>query len=112
MRGDRVATVVVAGDPARTGEAVASGAGRGVETAVRRGVVEVREVTRNGTLVRTARCTATRVPAPVEQPVPRGAAAERPLRDDPEVQRRLSTLRSTPPVGRHPPGGPSIGTRA
>ncbi len=60
-----------AGDTTGTYEVVGSGAGRRVETAVRRGVVEVSEVTRNGTVVRTDRFTANRVPALVEQPVPR-----------------------------------------
>ncbi|WP_432119901.1 hypothetical protein [Streptomyces sp. bgisy032] len=63
--------VVDAGDTTGTYEVVGSGAGRRVETAVRRGVVEVSEVTRNGTVVRTDRFTANRVPALVEQPVPR-----------------------------------------
>ena len=48
VKGDRVETVVDAGDATRTYEVVASGAGRRVETAVRRGVVEVSEVTRWG----------------------------------------------------------------
>ncbi|MEU7645700.1 hypothetical protein [Streptomyces huasconensis] len=87
MKGDRVEIVVDAGDTTRTYEVVASRAGRRVETAVRRGVVEVSEVTRTGTVVRTARFMATRVLALVEQPVPREDASEataRPLREDPE----------------------------
>jgi hypothetical protein len=62
-----------------------------VETAIRRGVVEVSEVTRNGTAVRTARFMANRVLALVEQPVPREDSSERsghggrPLREDPET---------------------------
>lgn len=71
MKGDRVEIVVDAGDSTRTYEVVATRAGRRVETAVRRGVVEVSEVTRSGTVVRTARFMATRVLALVEQPVPR-----------------------------------------
>ncbi len=75
-----------AGDTTRTYEVVASRAGRRVETAVRRGVVEVSEVTRGGGVVRTARFMATRVLALVEQPVPREDTAEarRPLGEDPE----------------------------
>ncbi|MCF3137405.1 MULTISPECIES: hypothetical protein [Streptomyces] len=90
MKGDRVEIVVDAGDTTRTYEVVASRAGRRVETAVRRGVVEVSEVTRSGTVVRTARFMANRVLALVEQPVPREDSSEkrehsgRPLRDDPE----------------------------
>lgn len=71
MKGDRVEIVVDAGDTTRTYEVVASRAGRRVETAVRRGVVEVSEVTRTGTAVRTARFMANRVLALVEHPVPR-----------------------------------------
>lgn len=48
VKGDRVGIVVDAGDTTRTYEVVASGASRRVETAVRRGVVEVSEVTRWG----------------------------------------------------------------
>lgn len=45
MKGDRVEMAVDAGEPTRTHEVVAGRAGRRVETAVRRGVVEVSEVT-------------------------------------------------------------------
>jgi hypothetical protein len=91
VKGDRVEIVVDAGDTTRTYEVVASRAGRRVETAVRRGVVEVSEVTRSGSVVRTARFMATRVLALVEQPVPREDSSERsghtghPLREDPET---------------------------
>ncbi|MGI5400208.1 hypothetical protein ACQEVG_12250 [Streptomyces sp. CA-135486] len=93
MKGDRVETAVEAGDTTRTEEVVASRAGRRVETAVRTGVVEVSEVTwgrlpaavGGGSVVRTARFMATRVPAPVEQPVPREDSSERPLREDPKA---------------------------
>ncbi|MDX6356864.1 MAG: hypothetical protein QOF98_3767 [Streptomyces sp.] len=71
MKGDRVEIVVDAGDTTRTYEVIATRAGRRVETQVRRGVVEVSEVTRNGTVIRTARFMANRVLALVEQPVPR-----------------------------------------
>nr|WP_202432556.1 hypothetical protein [Streptomyces sp. SID7804] len=77
VKGDRVEIVVDAGDTTRTYEVVASRAGRRVETAVRRGVVEVSEVTRTGAVVRTARFMATRVLALVEQPVPREEGAEK-----------------------------------
>ncbi len=77
MKGDRVEIVVDAGDTTRTYEVVATRAGRRVETAVRRGVVEVSEVTRSGTAVRTARFMANRVLALVEQPVPREDPGER-----------------------------------
>ncbi|MGV9317186.1 hypothetical protein ACWDR0_34195 [Streptomyces sp. NPDC003691] len=85
MKGDRVEIVVDAGDSTRTYEVVASRAGRRVETAVRRGVVEVSEVTRTGVVVRTARFMANRVLALVEQPVPRDDPSERPLRETPQT---------------------------
>lgn len=68
MKGDRVEIVVDAGETTRVYEIVATKAGRRVETAVRRGVVEVTEVTRSGVVVRTARFMATRVIALVEHP--------------------------------------------
>ncbi|MFG2297583.1 hypothetical protein [Streptomyces sp. NPDC048603] len=78
-KGDKVEIVVDAGDTTRTYEVAATRAGRRVETAVRRGVVEVSEVTRSGRPVRTARFMANRVVALVEQPLPGG-----PLGDDPQ----------------------------
>jgi hypothetical protein len=50
VKGDRVEMVVDAVDTTRTYEVVASRAGRRVETTVRRGVAEVSEVTRWGSL--------------------------------------------------------------
>ncbi|RFS87126.1 hypothetical protein D0T12_02430 [Actinomadura spongiicola] len=70
MKGDRVEIVIDAGgEGTRTYEVVASRAGRRVEIANRRGVVEVSEVTRTGTAVRTARFMSSRVLALVEHPV-------------------------------------------
>ncbi|GAA2481371.1 hypothetical protein ACFW9F_17070 [Streptomyces sp. NPDC059506] len=77
MKGDRTEIVVDAGDTTRTYEVVATRAGRRVESAVRRGVVEVSEVTRSGSVVRTARFMASRVLALVEYPVPREEGEER-----------------------------------
>jgi hypothetical protein len=68
MKGDRVEIVIDAGDGTRAYEVTASRAGRRVEITNRRGVVEVSEVTRTGTPVRTARFMATRVVALVEYP--------------------------------------------
>jgi hypothetical protein len=68
MKGDRVEIVIDAGDGTRAYEVTASKAGRRVEINNRRGVVEVSEVTRTGTPVRTARFMATRVVALVEYP--------------------------------------------
>ncbi|WP_433465220.1 hypothetical protein [Spirillospora sp. CA-128828] len=73
MKGDWVEIVVDAGgDGTRTYEVAASRAGRRVEIASRRGVVEVSEVTRTGTAVRTARFMASRVLALVEHPTEPG----------------------------------------
>jgi hypothetical protein len=69
MRGDRVEIVVDAGDTTRTYEVVATRAGRRVEVSIGRGVVEVVEVTRTGSPVRTARFMASKVLALVEHPV-------------------------------------------
>jgi hypothetical protein len=68
MKGDRVEVVVDAGDTTRTYEITATRAGRRVEVTIGRGVVEVVEVTRTGTPVRTARFMASRVLALVEHP--------------------------------------------
>jgi hypothetical protein len=68
VKGDRVEVVVDTGDGAKTYEVSATKAGRRVEVSTIRGVVEVNEVTRTGTLVRTARFMASRVIALVEHP--------------------------------------------
>jgi hypothetical protein len=77
MKGDRVEIVVDSGGDLRTYEIVATRMGRRVETTIGRGVVEVAEVTRGGTTVRSARFMASRVVALVEHPV-----ASAPLADD------------------------------
>jgi hypothetical protein len=69
MKGDWVEIVIDAGEATRMYEVVATKAGRRVEITTRRGVVEVSEVTRNGSPVRTARFMASRVLALVEHPV-------------------------------------------
>jgi hypothetical protein len=68
MKGDRVEIVIDSGDGTRTYQVTATRAGRRVEIANRRGIVEVSEVTRSGTAVRTARFMASRVVALVEYP--------------------------------------------
>jgi hypothetical protein len=68
MKGDRVEIVVDAGDVTKTYEVVATRAGRRVEVLTRRGLVEVSELTRGGTTVRTARFMTSRVIALVEHP--------------------------------------------
>ena len=79
MKGDRVEIVVDAGDVTKTYDVQATKAGLRVEVVTRRGQVEVSELTRSGTAVRTARFMASRVIAVVEHPAggarvpPRGA---------------------------------------
>jgi hypothetical protein len=68
VKGDRVEIVVDTGDGAKTYEVSATRAGRRVDVSTVRGVVEVTEVTRTGTAVRTARFMASRVIALVEHP--------------------------------------------
>ncbi len=77
MKGDRVEIVVDAGGTTKTYEVEATRAGRRVETPHGRGIVEVTEVTRGGSPIRTARFMASRVLALVEHP-----AADSRLRDD------------------------------
>ena len=68
LRGDRVEIVIDAGGEAKTYEVTATRAGRRVDVRTGRGVVEVSELTRGGTPVRTARFMASRVLARVEHP--------------------------------------------
>jgi hypothetical protein len=68
VKGDRVEIVVDAGDGAQTYEIAATRAGRRVEVSTGRGLIEVVEVTRSGTPVRSGRFMASRVIALVEHP--------------------------------------------
>lgn len=68
MKGDRVEIVVDIGDRSSNYEIAATRAGRRVDVRIARGVVEVSEVTRTGTPVRTARFMANRLVALVEHP--------------------------------------------
>lgn len=68
MKGDRVEIVVDFGNGTRSYEVAATRAGRRVDVRIARGVVEVSEVTRTGTPVRTARFMANRTLALVEYP--------------------------------------------
>lgn len=95
MRGDRVEIVVDAGGQVRTYEVVATRNGRRVEVSTGRGIVEVTEVTRGGTTVRTARFMASRVLALVEHPAPR----TRPEDDGgPRARQRSSSAEPFPRV--------------
>jgi hypothetical protein len=68
MMGDSVEIVIDAGDSSRSYTIGATRAGRRVEISYGRGIVEVAEVTRGGTPVRTARFMSARVLALVEHP--------------------------------------------
>lgn len=70
MKGDRVEIVVDTGHGTQTFEIAATRAGRRLEVATARGVVEVTEVTRTGTPIRSGRFMASRVLALVEHPAP------------------------------------------
>ncbi|HYI66269.1 MAG TPA: hypothetical protein VEW95_05060 [Candidatus Limnocylindrales bacterium] len=86
MRGDRVEAVVDTGQGGtQTFEIVATRAGRRIEVTTARGVVEVSEVTRGGTPVRTGRFMASRLVALVEHPAAEGR--ERPV--DVSTRRRM-----------------------
>jgi hypothetical protein len=68
VKGDRVEVVVDTGGGTSTYDITATRAGRRVDITSGRGLVEVTEVTRGGTPVRTARFMANRVIALVEHP--------------------------------------------
>ena len=63
------------GQGVQTFEIVATRAGRRIEVTTARGIVEVTEVTRGGTPVRTGRFMATRLVALVEHPAQEGDGA-------------------------------------
>jgi hypothetical protein len=71
VKGDWVEIVIDAGGNTMNYEVKATRAGRRVEVVNRRGLIEVSEVTRGGTPVRTARFMSSRVLALVEHPAPR-----------------------------------------
>lgn len=68
MKGDRVEVVVDTGQGVQRFEIVARKAGRRLEVTTARGVVEISELTRSGTPVRTGRFMASRLVALVEHP--------------------------------------------
>jgi hypothetical protein len=75
MKGDRVEAVVDTGQGVQRFEIVATRAGRRIEVTTARGVVEVTEVTRSGTPVRTGRFMASRLVALVEHPAIEGGGS-------------------------------------
>jgi hypothetical protein len=76
MRGDTVEVVVDSGNGVLTYVLEATKAGRRLEISTSRGVLEVTEVTRTGTPIRSGRFMSSRVVAVVEHP----AAVVRPAR--------------------------------
>jgi hypothetical protein len=60
--------VIDSGEGTQTYEVAATRAGRRVDITNRRGIIEVSEVTRTGSPIRTARFMASRVVALVEHP--------------------------------------------
>jgi hypothetical protein len=80
VRGDRVEIVIDAGGEVRTYDIVATRNGRRVEINTSRGIVEVVEVTRSGTPVRSARFMSSRILALVEHPAVSGEPAVGDLR--------------------------------
>jgi hypothetical protein len=86
MKGDRVEIVIDAGGSTLTYQVEATRAGRRVDVTHGRGIVEVTEVTRGGTAVRTARFMAARVLALVEHP-----ASRRSLPDDEQAADLMRT---------------------
>ena len=79
MKGDWVEIVIDGGGSNTMNyEVKATRAGRRVEVVNRRGLIEVSEVTRGGTPVRTARFMSSRVLALVEHPAPRRPEPQRP----------------------------------
>jgi hypothetical protein len=76
MKGDRVEIVIDAGGMARTYDVVATRAGRRVEVTYGRAIVEVTELTRSGTPVRTARFMSARILALIEHPADRAPARQ------------------------------------
>jgi hypothetical protein len=77
MKGDWAEIVVDSGDGVLKYSIEATKAGRRVEVSTSRGVIEVTEVTRTGTPVRTGRFMAARVVALVEHPAATPPAARR-----------------------------------
>lgn len=105
MKGDRVEAVVDTGQGTQTFEIVASRAGRRIEVTTARGVVEVTEVTRSGTPVRTGRFMAARLIALVEHPAQEGDGG----RVDVETRRRMGATATG--RSRADRGDPQLGLR-
>ena len=86
MRGDHVEIVVDAGGTTLSYDIEATRAGRRVEVSQGRGIIEVTEVTRGGTPVRTGRFMSSRLIALVEHPAHEG----RETKVDVQTRRRIT----------------------
>lgn len=91
MKGDRVEAVVDTGQGTQTYVIEATRAGRRLEVTTARGVVEVSEVTRSGTPVRTGRFMSNRLIALVEHPAGEG----RESKVDVSTRRRITKIGQT-----------------
>ena len=98
VKGDRVEIVIDAGGTSRTYEVTATRAGRRVDVVTGRGVVEVMEVTRGGTVVRTARFMANRVLALVEHPAADKGTSDRGTADRAVTGRETGTGAAEPDI--------------
>jgi hypothetical protein len=87
VKGDRVEALVDTGQGVQHFEIEATRAGRRIEVTTSRGVVEVTEVTRGGTPVRTGRFMASRLIALVEHPAHEGEET----RVDVSTRRRMGS---------------------
>ena len=88
MKGDRVEAVVDTGNGTQKFVIEATRAGRRLEVATSRGVVEVSEVTRSGTPVRTGSFMASRLIALVEFPAHEGRESQVEV----STRRRITTV--------------------
>ncbi len=91
MTGDRVEAVVDTGQGVDRFVIEATRAGRRIEVTTSRGIVEVTEVTRSGTPVRTGRFMASRLIALVEHPAQEGDRG----RVDVSTRRRMGAAEDT-----------------
>ena len=104
MKGDRVEAVVDTGQGTRRSRSLRPAPGVGSRVTTARGVVEVTEVTRSGTPVRTGRFMASRLVALVEHPgsraMERESTSRRAVGWVPTPAAAVAGAASPPPTGR------------
>src|SRR3978361_962639 len=103
MKGDRVEVVVDVGDGTKTYEVEATRAGRRVDVRTGRGLVEVVEVTRGGTPVRTARVMQQRGVGGGSEEVAAVHRGAGPVGRDAHASARTAFAAATPPRPETPP---------